>query len=100
MLGISSTGGTKGVDHLNEEQLNAVTNVWDLLCKFFNNYGRWMFYSGSSAAFRFEERTAQFEILTKRTFERLNLSEISQNDLLLSLGGTLDSPVVWTLPGA
>lgn len=100
MLGISSTGEIKGVDHLTEEQLNAVTNIWDLLCKFFNNCGTWMFYSGSFTAFRFEEPTAQFEILTRRTLERLNLSEISQNDLLLSLGGTLDSPVVSTLSGA
>jgi len=41
----------------------------------FNQYGRWMFYSGSSAAFDYEARTAEFERLTKLTLERLNLSE-------------------------
>ena len=41
----------------------------------FNNYGRWMFYSGSAAAFDYAERTTQFEALTKKTLERLNLSE-------------------------
>jgi hypothetical protein len=63
-VGLSYTQSGRG----QQERLMGYANV-------FNNYGRWMFYSGSAAAFKFEERTAQFEILTKRILERLNLSE-------------------------
>lgn len=41
----------------------------------FNQYGRWMFYSGRSSAFDYQDRTVEFERLTKSTLERLNLSE-------------------------
>ena len=41
----------------------------------FNQYGRWMFYSGSNATFNYQERTIEFERLTKKTLERLTLSE-------------------------
>lgn len=63
-VGLSYTQSGRG----QQERLMGYANV-------FNNYGRWMFYSGSTAGFNFEERTAQFEILTRRTLERLNLSE-------------------------
>jgi argonaute-like protein implicated in RNA metabolism and viral defense len=41
----------------------------------FNEYGRWLFYSGSAEAFGFSERVLHFRQLTKRTLEELRLSE-------------------------
>lgn len=41
----------------------------------FNRFGRWEFYSGNTDAFTYEDRTKYFALLTKRTLERLDLSE-------------------------
>lgn len=41
----------------------------------FNEFGRWMFYAGSTDVFSFNERDRYFALLTKRTLERLSLSE-------------------------
>jgi hypothetical protein len=41
----------------------------------FNQYGRWMFYSGNTEAFPYEERVARFESLVEETLKKLTLSE-------------------------
>lgn len=41
----------------------------------FNQYGRWMFYSGNTQAFPYEERTVRFESLVEETLQKLTLSE-------------------------
>jgi hypothetical protein len=41
----------------------------------FNQYGRWMFYSGNTEAFPYEERGVRFESLVEETLRRLPLSE-------------------------
>ncbi len=40
----------------------------------FNEYGRWLFYSGNTQAFAYEERTRHLSALVKSTLERLKLS--------------------------
>lgn len=63
-VGLSYTQSGRGAG----QRLMGYANV-------FNQYGRWMFYSGSSTAFDYEERATHFGELTKNTLERLNLSE-------------------------
>lgn len=63
-VGLSYTQSGRGAS----QRLMGYANV-------FNQYGRWMFYSGSSSAFDYDARASQFETLTKSTLERLNLSE-------------------------
>src|SRR5262249_39391528 len=63
-VGLSYTQSGRGT----AQRLMGYANV-------FNQYGRWMFYSGSSATFSYEDRARQFEALTKATLEKLNLSE-------------------------
>jgi hypothetical protein len=63
-VGLSYTQSGRG----NSQRTMGYANV-------FNQYGRWMFYSGSNATFNYQERTSEFERLTKRTLERLTLSE-------------------------
>jgi predicted HTH transcriptional regulator len=41
----------------------------------FNQYGRWMFYSGNTEAFPYEERVSRFESLVEETLKKLTLSE-------------------------
>jgi len=41
----------------------------------FNQYGRWMFYSGNTETFPYEERGIRFEGLVEETLKRLPLSE-------------------------
>jgi len=50
------------------ERLMAFANV-------FNQYGRWMFYSGNTETFPYEERLAHYRTLVRQTLERLPLSE-------------------------
>ena len=63
-VGLSYTKSRRG----DQERYLGYANV-------FNQYGRWMFYSGSGTAFKYEERTAEFGALAKRILERLELSE-------------------------
>jgi argonaute-like protein implicated in RNA metabolism and viral defense len=41
----------------------------------FNEYGRWLFYSGNTQAFDYNERTKHFGSLVRETLSRLSLSE-------------------------
>lgn len=41
----------------------------------FNQYGRWVFYSGNTTSFSYDERTQHFQILIRQTLERLALPE-------------------------
>ncbi len=41
----------------------------------FNQYGRWMFYSGNTEAFPYEERILRFESLVEETLRKLTLAE-------------------------
>ncbi|NEU71709.1 transcriptional regulator [Hassallia byssoidea VB512170] len=41
----------------------------------FNSYGRWVFYSGNTETFAYDERTKYFKVLIQQTLERLNLQE-------------------------
>ena len=41
----------------------------------FNQYGRWMFYSGNTETFPYEERVERFEALVEQTLNRLSLSD-------------------------
>jgi argonaute-like protein implicated in RNA metabolism and viral defense len=41
----------------------------------FNSFGRWVFYSGNTETFSYEERTEHFRDLVVRTLKRLTLSE-------------------------
>jgi predicted HTH transcriptional regulator len=41
----------------------------------FNRYGRWMFYSGNSETFPYEEKTSRFESLVEETLRMLELSD-------------------------
>lgn len=40
----------------------------------FNEFGRWLFYSGNTQAFRYEERTRRLEELVRETLARVKLS--------------------------
>jgi argonaute-like protein implicated in RNA metabolism and viral defense len=51
-----------------EERLMGYANV-------FNQFGRWMFYSGNTQAFAYQDRAIHFETLVQKTLERLSLSE-------------------------
>jgi len=41
----------------------------------FNEYGRWLFYSGNMETFSYEQRIQYFQNLVEQTLERLNLHE-------------------------
>lgn len=41
----------------------------------FNQYGRWMFYSGNTETFPYEERVERFEALVEQTLNRLTLPD-------------------------
>jgi hypothetical protein len=42
----------------------------------FNQFGRWLFYSGNTEAFDYEKRTEHFYLLVKKTLERLDLPQV------------------------
>lgn len=64
-VGLSYTQSAK---QSGQERLMGYANI-------FNRYGKWMFYSGNTDAFLFEEKISHFKRLVKRTLERLSLSE-------------------------
>ncbi len=58
-VGLSYTGSKDG------QRIMGFANV-------FNNYGKWEFYSGKTASFRYEERTQHLAALVEETLKRLH----------------------------
>ena len=63
-IGLSHTSSKRG----SGERLMGFANV-------FNQYGRWVFYSGSGETFTYEDRTRHFEGLIHKTLSQLQLSD-------------------------
>jgi hypothetical protein len=63
-VGLSYTGNNQR----GSERLMGYANV-------FNQYGRWVFYSGNTTTFPYDERVKHLQTLIRQTLERLALSE-------------------------
>ncbi len=63
-VGLSYTGNYQR----GSERLMGYANV-------FNQYGRWVFYSGNTSTFSYDDRVKHFQTLIRQTLERLALSE-------------------------